>query len=482
MKHIHFRYDAREGGGIVDASLDVHPGEHVVLLGASGSGKSTLLRLLSRLEQPQSGELLVSGRVAFVQQDPLAQVLGATVLEDVLFGPLNLGYPAAEATALATKALATVGATHLASRLPAQLSYGELQLVAIAGALAMKPDLLLLDEPYAHLDTHHRLHLMQVIHELVQRGTTVIEATHVYTGLRQAGRLVLLQQGRIAKHGIPADVLQERRTLQEIGIFPRIASQPALQAEKLNAHATERGGHTPLAELIVPKHQPVRFYAGDSMAIVGPTGSGKTSLLLSLIGLDPAGLPLKGAIKTGYWQVHTKRLGVLLQQPERLFWGQSIGEELLAWLPVSHKAMKHRSSSDMAWVEDQLLQVGLQADMAERHINTLSDGEKRRAALAVALAGQPELLIADDPFIGLDWPTARLIERVLHTYVKKGGCLIFVTNQNHWSRRLAKTCVALNKQKIIYVGDCKDFYQSPQRLLNAGLRPSTVQSMPHREV
>ncbi len=482
MQQINFRYAALEGGGIEDASLVVHPGEHVVLLGASGSGKSTLLRLLARLEQPHSGRLQVSGRVAFVQQDPQAQILGATVLEDVLFGPLNLGYLHAEAATVATTALAAVGAAHLASRLPTQLSYGELQLTALAGALAMKPDLLLLDEPYAHLDARHRQHLMQVIRELVQRGTSVIEATHAFTGLKQAQRIILLQQGRIVKQGIPTAVLRERRLLQMVGILPRVTwQQKKPTAIKTSATSPSSEPRPLLAEFKAPEHEPVRLYAGDCVAVMGPTGSGKTSLLLSLIGLDPAGLPLKSDTNTGYWQVHAKRLGILPQQPERLFWGRSIGEELLTWLPTVRDGSARHQTSDMGWVSDQLLQVGLPADVAGRHINTLSDGEKRRAALALALAGQPRLLIADDPFVGLDRPTAHVIERVLLTYVNSGGCLVFVTHQSRWPRRLAGTCIVLDKQKITYVGDCKRFYQSQERLIAAGLRALPESSAP-REV
>jgi energy-coupling factor transporter ATP-binding protein EcfA2 len=483
MNHVSFRYDARNGGGIVDASLKVQCGEHVVLLGASGSGKSTLLRLLARLEQPQDGELTIAGRVAFVQQDPLAQIVGATVLEDVQFGPLNLGHSPTEAASLATHALATVGAAHLTSRLPTQLSYGELQLVALAGALAMKPNLLLLDEPFAHLDTLHRQHLMQVIHELVSSGITVIEATHAFNGLRQAQRIILLRQGRIIVQGAPAAVLRERRTLQTVGILPSIKSrtpqEPPIEPSVKSMSGNES---VPLAEFQALKQPLVRCYPGDCVAIVGPTGSGKTSLLLSLIGLDPAGLPLRGTAKTGYWQVHTKRLGVLLQQPERHFWGQSIGEELSTGLLPTHKATAYLQPEVREWVEAQLLQVGLAVELAERHINSLSDGEQRRAALALALAGQPALLIADDPFVGLDRPTALLVERVLQTYISNGGCLVFVTNQSRWPRRLAKTCIALDNQQVTYVGDCREFYQSSQRLINAGLQASQADSALRTEV
>lgn len=178
---------------LVDADLDVDAGVRLVLLGANGSGKTTLLRCLSGAHRPQAGRIARDGidlrhdraglrdhrrHVQLVLQDPDDQLFSADVTADVAFGPLNLGLSPDAARARVAEVLDLLGIPHLADRATHQLSYGERKRVSIAGAVAMWPDVLLLDEPTAGLDPQGVAELTIVLDRLSARGTSLVIATH----------------------------------------------------------------------------------------------------------------------------------------------------------------------------------------------------------------------------------------------------------------------------------------------------------------
>ncbi|GAB77075.1 cobalt/nickel transport system ATP-binding protein [Austwickia chelonae] len=183
------------GGGAVlrGATLRITAGRRLVLLGANGSGKTTLLRCLSGAHRPLSGRVAVEGtplrydraglrthrtRVQLVLQDPDDQLFSADVAQDVSFGPMNLGLPPAEVAARVEEALDLVDAAQLAERPTHRLSYGERKRVATAGAVAMRPRVLLLDEPTAGLDPAGTAAMLAALSRLEEHGTTVALSTH----------------------------------------------------------------------------------------------------------------------------------------------------------------------------------------------------------------------------------------------------------------------------------------------------------------
>ncbi len=176
-----------------EVSLDMRRGVRVAILGANGSGKTTLLRCLSGSLEPVSGTVRRSGTVLkysrkalrehrrsvqLVLQDPDDQLFSADVTQDVSFGPMNMGLEVDEVRSRVARALELLGADHLAERATHQLSYGERKRVAVAGAVAMMPDLLLLDEPTAGLDPAGVVQMMAALDRLRDAGTTVVMATH----------------------------------------------------------------------------------------------------------------------------------------------------------------------------------------------------------------------------------------------------------------------------------------------------------------
>lgn len=187
-------------------TLSIAQGEHVCILGSNGSGKSSLIQLLNALILPTSGDVRVLGkstldpanamairtRAAMVFQHPEDQMTTSVVADDVAFGPENLGAPREQIVQRVDAALAAVGMGHLAQADPADLSGGQKQRVAIAGALAMDPQILLLDEPAAMLDTHGRQSIQRIVGSLKRRGITVVHVTHYMDDALLADRVIVL--------------------------------------------------------------------------------------------------------------------------------------------------------------------------------------------------------------------------------------------------------------------------------------------------
>jgi energy-coupling factor transport system ATP-binding protein len=203
-----------------DVSMGVEPGEVLGVIGGTGSGKSTLVQHLNLLLQPTSGRVLVDGedaltanrselrrRVGLVFQSPEQALFAPTVEEDVAFAPRRLGLGEGEVRERVQEALGLLGAGHLAARSPFALSGGEKRRVAIAGVLAMGPEVLVLDEPTAGLDPHARSELIGLVGRLKASGMTVVFVSHDLDEVAEvADRVCLLEGGRVRSVGPPAEV------------------------------------------------------------------------------------------------------------------------------------------------------------------------------------------------------------------------------------------------------------------------------------
>ena len=201
-------------------TLDVPRGAHVALVGQTGSGKSTLLRLIAALEVPDQGSIEVDGistadrrerrrlhgRVGYVMQRPERQLFAETVAQDVAYGPSNLGLSPSEVDQRVKRALDLVGLAGKDDASPFQLSGGQQRLCALAGILAMEPDLLVLDEPTAGLDPRGRRKLRRILDGLNATGTTLVEVTHAMEDAARADLVAVLDDGRVVLTGTPAQV------------------------------------------------------------------------------------------------------------------------------------------------------------------------------------------------------------------------------------------------------------------------------------
>jgi cobalt/nickel transport system ATP-binding protein len=221
--------------GIHDMCFYVQKNEIVALCGPNGSGKSTLIEHLNGLLTPSEGNIAVNGRsitteehtdlwreVGVVFQRSDDQLFAPTVLDDVMFGPLNMGMSLDAAKAAALEALEAVGAADLIGKLPNYLSGGQKRLVSIAGILAMKPLIIALDEPTSDLDPVHSGIVENLIFDLKERfGISVVIATHdLDLAARIADRICLVRQGSVFAEGVPAEIFYDEVLLQETGLKP----------------------------------------------------------------------------------------------------------------------------------------------------------------------------------------------------------------------------------------------------------------------
>jgi cobalt/nickel transport system ATP-binding protein len=216
---------------IHDLSFSLATPERVALLGSNGVGKSTLMLMLNGTLRPQEGELFVLGQpidysrsglhklrreVGMVLQDPDDQLFGATVEQDVAFGPLNNGIGSKEARDLVDETLNDLGISHLSERPIHELSLGEKKRVAIAGVLVLRPRIILLDEPTAGLDCAGICAMLALLKKLHQTGTTLVISTHdTDLAYEWANEAWVLGDGRVAAQGPIGDVMKDRAMLDK---------------------------------------------------------------------------------------------------------------------------------------------------------------------------------------------------------------------------------------------------------------------------
>lgn len=245
LKNVSYTYQAGtpfEGPALFDVNLEIKEGSYTALIGHTGSGKSTILQLLNGLLTPSVGSVTVNDieitatsvnkdikqvrkKVGLVFQFAESQVFAETVLDDVAFGPQNFGVSKEEAERLAREKLLLVGISEdLFSRSPFELSGGQMRRVAIAGILAMEPEVLVLDEPTAGLDPAGRKELMEIFQGLHEDGMTIVLVTHLMDDVANfADTTYVLEKGHLVKSGSPKDIFQDVEFMEKIQLgVPKI--------------------------------------------------------------------------------------------------------------------------------------------------------------------------------------------------------------------------------------------------------------------
>lgn len=241
-RDLHYRYPC---GKVALSGLNLSITAHrkLAVLGANGSGKTTLFLCLNGTYKPTSGDVLLDGQrtgysrtellswrkqVGLVFQDPDDQIVGGTVIQDIAFGPLNLGNSPAEARRIALETMQQIGIPDFADRPAHELSHGERKIVAMAGILAMKPRLVILDEPTAGLDPTWTARVIDLLNAIHQNGTTVVLSTHnMDFAYEWADEAVILARGATLCHGLIGDVLAPDEVIQGAQLYPPLLLQAA---------------------------------------------------------------------------------------------------------------------------------------------------------------------------------------------------------------------------------------------------------------
>ena len=426
-----------------DCSLALGRGEVVALLGPSGSGKSTLLRVLSGLVPHFHGGAFagravvagldtrsarpaeLAGRVATVFQDPEDQVVMTVVANEVAFGLENLGTPPAEIWPRVEAALAAVDGLHLWGRRTVELSGGELQRVCLASALALEPELLLLDEPTSQLDPEAADLFLAAVQRL--GATVVLSEQRVARALELATRVVFLEEGRILLDAPRAESvawLAAARPAWADGrghvLQSNVWTGPHAQKQDVTPGLVrlERVSFGYRPGLPVLEGVDLEVRRGEVVVLEGPNGTGKTTLAKLAAGLlEPQG----GRVVRG------GRAGYLSQDPGRYL----VRETVLAETALA-------VGGDTGRARAALERVGL-AWAASRHPRDLSSGERERLGLAAVAVAEPELLVLDEPTRGVDPERKAALSDWLQVYAAAGHGVLVATHDRSFPahRRVA---------------------------------------------
>jgi energy-coupling factor transporter ATP-binding protein EcfA2 len=457
----------------------------MLVVGPSGSGKSTLALAIGGMiprEIPAAmGGLLsldgreirgleptsVAARVGMVWQDPDSQLVMERVEDDVAFGLENRGWPRAAMRSRVPEALGEMGLAGLERERSRRLSGGQQQRLALAGALAPRPDILVLDEPTANLDPAGAADFMERLAALrAERSTTIVLIEHLVEAAWPMADVILALDGagRPIDFGTPRDVeLRSATRLRDAGIWLPAAVERGIGG--VDAIAREWPGPDVLAVDIAgarpvivatdlrfgfARSEPVirdvhlRIDAGERIALTGPNGSGKTTLARLLVGLlrpdmgtvrllgdDPARLsPAELARRAQY----------VFQDPERQFLAQTVEEEVLLGLRF---AVRPSARVLMG-------RLGLPLErFGRRSPYRLSGGEQRRLSLACALVREPAVLVLDEPTFGQDRHGYEGLLEILHERLAAGATLIAATHDRRFVADATERTIELDGGWIV---------------------------------
>lgn len=552
--HIHNLFYAypplREGDEAVPVlkgiNLQIERGQFVALLGRVGAGKTTLCLTLNGLVPHATGgvfrgDVTVLGQntkqrtvpdlarqVGLVFQDPESQIVQTRVEDEVAFGCENLGIAPAEIEERVAWALAAVGLTGYRERSTLLLSGGEKQRVAIAAMLAMRPQVLVLDEPTASLDPMGKSAIFKVLAELRDRHEmTIVMATQELERIaRFADRVVALHEGQIGLDGSPQEVFGQVARLQEWGIgAPQIAELGQLltartgrprrfltvadayrdlrrQARKLhleklrspaptstpdrNEVQTEcpqivvRGlSHSYPDGAVALKDVNLTIAPGEFVALLGPNGSGKTTLAKHLNGLLK---PTQGTVTVEGRDTRTTRIaelarlvGYAFQNPDHQIFAPTVQEEI-AFAP----RMQQLPHAIVAQRVAEALERFRLIPYADLPPALLGFGQRRQVALAAVIAAQPMTLILDEPTGGLDWRSQQEFMAVVADFHILGRTVILITHDMRLVAEYATRAIVLLHGEVSFDGTPQGLFGRPEVLERAGLAQPQITRLAQR--
>jgi energy-coupling factor transport system ATP-binding protein len=475
---------------------------------------------------------LIRQKVGMVFQNPENQIITTSVEREIAFGLENLNLPSEEIRERVEWALSAFHLWDYKNSPPHSLSGGEKQRLAIASVLAMKPKYLILDEPTSLLDPEGREMLNMLIRKLADEGkVTIISITQFPEEAILAQRLLVMDKGRIILDDSQEKVFEEDEKLKEIGLaIPKsleIANglkrkgfrfkrkvlkiedliQELLSLKGVNyslpviqkkTNITEQGkskiseylqielensgfiyNYRNINPKVALKDINLKIKKGEFVGLIGPTGSGKTTLAQLLDGLLFAtsglirveGLEIKE--KVSYLKKIRQKVGLAFQFPERQLFEETVYEDV-SFGPKNLGLEKEKIDSR---VRKSLEVVGLDFDaFAQRSPFSLSSGEQRRVAIAGILALEPEILILDEPTAGLDFAGICRVKKILLELNKKGVTIVLISHNLELVAEVCKRIIYLKEGKILFDGSKTEFFGQTEKLQEEEIRvPETVE-------
>lgn len=538
---VRYRYPRSDAEVLRGVDLSFPKGSFTVVMGQTGAGKSTLLMTLNGvIPHLKEGEL--TGRVALdgtdlrdfrvqtitefvglVLQDPESQILGRTVAEDVAFGPRNYLVPRQEILTRVADSLASVALDGFAERETAQLSGGQKQRLAIAGILALRPQVICLDEPTSELDPQGRAEIYDTVDALRRSGeASIIAVEHASADVvHRADQLVVLKDGQVSWQGAPAEFFRDPALVAANLIKPlplavvgaelvaaglitseqvpldvaaaeqlilsladgrdvpppapaeptAVTGEPVIELRGLTH--TYPGGHRGLAgvDLVVRR--------GEYVAIVGRNGAGKTTLVKHLNRiLDPtAGTVLVNGSDTSRlepWQL-AQHVGYVFQNPDHQIFSTTVAEEIryglkLAGLPAAEIDQR---------IDEVLAVTGLDA-VRDEHPFSLGKGERQRIAVASILALRPAILVVDEPTTGQDWAGVQTMMELVDRLNAAGTTILMVTHDIDVVAHHAKRVVVMNDGQVTADGATAEILARTDVLARAAVETTQTVALSRR--
>ncbi|MCR4670378.1 MAG: energy-coupling factor transporter ATPase [Saccharofermentans sp.] len=509
-------------------TLNIEKGSYTAVTGPNGSGKSTLAKLIDILEMPDEGRIVVFGKdtssdrsfwdirrkCSIIFQNPDNQIVGTTVEEDVAFGPENLGVPTDELRKRVDKALKDVGLYEYRERPSSALSGGQKQKLAIAGALAMHPDILIMDESTSMLDPHSRQEVLDIVEAMrIRDDLTLITITHDMTEAARCDRILVIKDGRVALEGTPAEVFSEKEKIDEMSLVMPVEYSFAYRLAELSggtlsmedlkdreslktACARELKKITPGSikespfekkaekdEVILQvkdlsySYDDGKTYAlegidldvhkGEILVIAGRSGCGKTTLITHFNGILKA---QKGSVtvngidssdKKNVMKIRQK-VGLVFQYPEYQLFDETVYKDicfgLKRWgVPENEYRERVNKACEM---------TGFKTTNLEKSPFELSGGQQRRAAIAGVLVMQPDILVMDEPGAGLDPAGRKAMFDMISRLRDSGVTVIIVSHNMDDSAIVADRVCYMRRGKIVKVGKPEEMFCGAENEFN----------------
>jgi len=508
VENLTFRYRDREEPTLQGISLQLMPGELLLLAGASGSGKTTVIRCINGLiprsyKGEMDGKVLLHGQdnqelslskisqiVGTVLQDPERQILGTRVRNEVAFGLENLGMPRPEIARRIDVALQYLCINSLRDRETFNLSGGEKQKVALAGILAMQPSILMLDEPLASLDPASAQETLAIVRRMVDEGMAVIMVEHRLEDVLgiQPDRVLFLEEGQVRFLG-PIQGLYQVVNYHEIKIpapmiMERAASEPPpIQIEFSPAESQGSDGENPLvrfenvsfeyqAGMEVLEDINLDINRGDVIAILGPNGAGKTTLVKHAIGLlkPNTGRVLINGEDTRHLSVAriANTLGYVFQSPSHMLFAPTVHEEL-AFGP---KNLGHSLEEIKKEVQEAIDIVNLTGRENDPPL-ALSFGQQKRVSIAAILAMRSKILVMDEPTAGQDYKNYMdFMDAIMG--LPNFQAILFITHDVDLAVIFANRVLLVNQGRLVADGEPKDVLDDFGRLKVNRLVPTSL--------
>ncbi len=493
ISNLFFTYPGASQPALRDLNLRIPDGELCLVMGSSGSGKSTLLRCINGLVPhfsggSLSGSIEVDGRnpvrlspsemggvVGFVFQDPEMQFVLDRVEDEIAFSLENAALPREEMAARVEQVLRLLELAPLRRRHLDTLSGGEKQKVAIAAALALKPRILLLDEPTSQLDPRSAEEVLSTLVSLNRElKLTVVLAEHrLERVLPHAGQVIYLSgQYPAGLSGSPRQVLREanlnppmitlakalgweplpltideavkfaQQSLDRLPAGPTTGRMEDDSANHKQAYVQVKDVQVSFGSVQALRGVSLSLYPGEITVLMGPNGAGKSTLLRAIVGLAPLDV---GRIWVDGIDIANRpvaeicqQVGYLPQDPNALLFADTVQEELLVTLRNHHLDTGAYSPSLL----DLLGQLGL-AEMAGRYPRDLSTGERQRVALGAVLVTRPGALLLDEPTRGLDYTAKRTLLNLLRNWRHEGMAILLVTHDVELAAQAADRLILL---------------------------------------